>query len=157
MFNSCPINERNINIFPEQKPEHSTDHKPQMTYLRFLLIKVKASGLTVPVNGQCGSSCEGDHSVTHYGMTNTTRGPPSDQSEKGHTHVAAPHLLTHHQPLRRAMLQLGAAFLNLNFPKLQSLLNTTDKPNPQYLTCHTQSQDDITRSRFTLLLTHKKI
>jgi hypothetical protein len=108
----------NINVFSEQKPEHSTDHKPQMTYLRFLLIKVKASGLTVPVNGQCGSSCGGDHSVTHYGMTNTRRGSPS---EKGHTQAAAPHLLTHHQPLRRAMLEPGAAFLNLNLPQLQSL------------------------------------
>lgn len=30
-----------------------------MAYLRFLLIIIKAPGLTVPVDGQCGSSCGG--------------------------------------------------------------------------------------------------
>lgn len=139
MFNCCPINERNINIFPQQKPEQSTDTNPD-DIPQILARQSKGFGSHCPSQWPVWIELWRDHSVTHYGMINTKRGSPSDQSEDGHTQAAVPHLLTHHQPLRRAMLQLGGSLSESQPPKAsRSPIILQINPNPQNLAGQTES------------------
>lgn len=129
LLNCWRTGESDPNIQPEQKPALLHDQESRVTYLRLLLIVIQAPGLTVPIDGQCGSSCGGGPQCYSLLMTSNRKGSSSDRSEKKTLKLHHQLLLTHHQPQQEQCSALSQPGLNPWTPKSfgKDFLNATVK------------------------------
>ena len=158
VFNCWGTGERDPNT-QRSRAQHPPDQEPRVAHLRLLLIIIKAPGLTVPIDGQCGSSCGGGPKC-HWVLTaSNRRGSSGDGSEKKTLGLHHQLLLPHHQPQQEQCSAPSQPTRNPWTPKSfgKDFLNAIVSSRGANCIRQSRGQDEVTATRFNPpTLTHEK-